>query len=190
MIGHVGWGEAYTKKQRFLPTYFALGESGTYYAFDGIRMIKTENFAALLAKLFDFTKVSLVETYQGYVSISRFDDRLEYCYSREDFLESIYQIEKTKADFFTRFTKAEMMKELTMQLDAVFHEMPYNMPVLYFQLQKAKGGAYLLDILGQFILEYDNHNKKEQQKHRKELLGEKKKLYGNCGIIVQQGILF
>lgn len=174
IIGRFGLQEVYTLKETFVPEYFAIGESGTYYAFHGIHIIKTESLAALLAKLFDFTKVSLIEIYKGYLSISRFDHRLEYCYDRKDFLESIYHREQTKIDFFTKFTKAEMIRELAEQLDSILAEISYKIPILYFQFEKAVGGAYELNILEQFAFEC--HNKAEQQKFRKGLLDKKKKL--------------
>lgn len=134
IVGCMGISEEGAPAGEFVPEPFALGESGRFYLFDTCRMCRGENLAALLVKKFDLSKVCQVETYQGLLSISRFGQRLEYCYGEEELRESVHTVKKTTADLFVRFTKAEVMIEFGKWLDEVLQEAD-RMPAAYFRLE-------------------------------------------------------
>lgn len=119
IVGCFGLGGAYTSDVAFVPEPFAIGESGTYYAYDTYHMCKADNLAALIAKKFNLSNVTEVEGFQGLLSISNLDGRFEYCYSDEAFKESAYSMQLTDADVFTRFTKARMMFEFAGWMDEI-----------------------------------------------------------------------
>lgn len=171
VVGHFGWGQVYTQKGGFGPQAFAIGESGTYYAYSGIHLYQTKSLSKLLAKLFDFTDVTEIEIYQGYLSISCFEQRLEYCYGKEAFQESMYYLGLTKSDLFTRFTKAERMMELGMWLDDIFEFVP-KLYIVYFKLDWETGNFFSIDIFNRLQVEY----KEKEAELGESLLGEKKKL--------------
>lgn len=111
ILGNFGWGDVYTPKEVFEPSPFAIGESGTYYNFDVIRMYRTDNLASLLSKMFDLSDVTEVETYRGCLSFSRLGRRLEYCFGEDEMRSSMYSPSITIADVFVRFTRAGEMAE-------------------------------------------------------------------------------
>lgn len=139
IIGHFGWGGTTGPGGDAVPKIIALGESGTFYYYDVVRLLRDENLAGLLAKAFDFSKIVEVKTYQGFLSISRFNGELEYCYGREAFLQSAYTIEKTTADLFTVFTKAEMMEEFADFMDGLT-DAAGELSTLYFEFLRGEEG--------------------------------------------------
>lgn len=151
-VGHFGWGDLIGPDGESLPRIVAVGESGTYYYYDIIRMLRQENLAALLARMFDFSKVVTVENYEGELSISRFSGELEYCYGRDEFLQSVYTEKKTAADLFTVFTKAEMMGEFAVFMDGLLSEITEEPGDLYFEFSYLGDGAYAMRVFAQDIL--------------------------------------
>lgn len=145
-VGHFGWGDLSGPEGEGLPRIVAVGESGTYYYYDIIRMIRQENLAALLARMFDFSKVVAVENYEGELSISRFGGELEYCYGREAFLQSAYTEGKTAADLFTVFTKAEVMGEFAVYMDGLLGEVTGELESVYFEFSHVGDGAYVMRV--------------------------------------------
>lgn len=103
VVGHFGWGKSYEARKSFAPLPFAVGESGLFYAYDFLRLYKAESLEDLMDKLFDFSEVSRVDSYQGRLSVSRFDHELEYCYTEEDFQNYLDSKTKTLPDMFTKF---------------------------------------------------------------------------------------
>ena len=151
-VGHFGWGDLIGPDGESLPRIVAVGESGTYYYYDIIRMLRQENLAALLARMFDFSKVVTVENYEGELSISRFSGELEYCYGRDEFLQSVYTEKKTAADLFTVFTKAEMMGEFAVFMDGLLSEIREEPENLYFEFSYLGDGAYAMWVFAQDIM--------------------------------------
>lgn len=145
IIGNFGWGDVYTPKEAFEPSPFAVGESGTYYNFDVFRMYRTDNLAALLTKMFDLTNVTEVEIYQGCLSFSRLDKKLEYCYSEEELRKSMYSPDITNADVFVRFTRAERMAEFARWLNRILAPVDrLGMPL--FVLEQQRDNVYSLSL--------------------------------------------
>ncbi|MCI9592878.1 MAG: J domain-containing protein [Lachnospiraceae bacterium] len=103
VVGHFGWGKSYEARKSFAPLPFAVGESGLFYAYDFLRLYKAESLEDLMDKLFDFSEVSRVDSYEGRLSVSRFDHELEYCYTEEDFQNYLDSKTKTLPDVFTKF---------------------------------------------------------------------------------------
>ncbi len=151
-VGHFGWGDLIGPGGESLPRIVAVGESGTYYYYDIIRMMHQENLAALLARMFDFSNVVTVENYEGELSISRFSGELEYCYGRDEFLQSVYTEKKTAADLFTVFTKAEMMGEFAVFMDGLLKEITKEPGNLYFEFSYLGDGAYAMRVFAQDIM--------------------------------------
>lgn len=158
-VGHFGWGDLSGPDRESLPKIVAVGESGTYYYYDIIRMLRQENLAALLARMFDFSKVVTVENYEGELSISRFSGELEYCYGRDEFLQSVYTEKKTAADLFTVFTKAEMMGEFAVFMDGLLSEIREEPENLYFEFSYLGDGAYAMWVFAQDILRAERANR-------------------------------
>ena len=151
-VGHFGWGDLSEPDGESVPKIVAVGVSGTYYYYDIIRMLRGDNLAALLARMFDFSKVAAVECYEGELSISRLSGELEYCYSREAFLQSTYTPGKTTADLFTFFTKAELMGEFAAFMDGLLGELDGELTNLHFEFRNAGEGAYAMRIFLQNAL--------------------------------------
>ncbi len=146
IVGNFGWGSLYTPKEQFVPEPFAIGESGTYYQYDAFHMNRADNFVSLLGKVFDFTNVMEVEIYEGYLSISRFNNKLEYCYSEKDFKKSVYSSCMTNADLFVKFTKAEMMIEFASWLDNILSSDKVKLHMLHFVFECEKNNVYSLNL--------------------------------------------
>lgn len=103
VVGHFGWGKSYEARKSFAPMPFALGESGTFYAYDFLRLYRAETLEGLMDKLFDFSEVSRVDIYANRLSVSRMDHELEYCYTEEDFDEYLHGKGKKLPEIFTKF---------------------------------------------------------------------------------------
>lgn len=117
IVGFLGWGDFYTPKEICDPKPFAVGESGTYYYYQSIRMRRGDSLAAILPEMFDLTNVTEVESFRGHLSISRIDGRLEYCYGDRELWESVHALEKTGADFLSVFTEAGIRMALASWID-------------------------------------------------------------------------
>lgn len=151
VVGHFGWGGLTGPQGEAVPKIIAVGESGTYYYYDVVRLVRKESLAELLARMFDFSKVVSVENYKGELSISRFDGELEYCYGREALLQSVYTPEKTVADIFTIFTKSEMMGEFAIFMDGILDGIAWELKDLYFEFSAIGDGAYSMRVHRQDI---------------------------------------
>lgn len=105
LIARFGWGFKYSHKSDYGPMCLYLGESGRYFAYGTVRMHRADTLAGLLADFYsdEFAGVTEVEAYEGCLTVSRLDHRLEYCYREEDLMQSIHSVEDTDADVFTRF---------------------------------------------------------------------------------------
>ena len=117
IVGFLGWGDSYTPKEICEPKSFAVGESGTYYYYKSFRMCRRDNLAGLLPEMFELCNVAEVERFRGYLSISRIDGHLEYCYGERELQESIHSLGKTGADHLSVFTETEILKGLVTWLD-------------------------------------------------------------------------
>lgn len=151
-VGHFGWGDLTGPDGESVPKIIAVGGSGTYYYYDVVRLLRQESLAGLLARMFDFSKVIAVESYEGELSISRFGGELEYCYGREAFLQSAYTQEKTAADLFTVFTKAEMFGEFAVWMDGLLDGIVEESENLYFEFSAVGDGAYAMQVFLQDAL--------------------------------------
>lgn len=110
VVGYVGWGKSYSPKTMFDPQAFAIGESGTFYMDDWMRMHQTDSLAALLAvmlggKRYNLEDVTSVDIFAGRMSVSRFDHQVEYCYTQQDYQNWLDSKTKTLPDVFTKFGK-------------------------------------------------------------------------------------
>ena len=124
LLGHFGWGFKYSPKSDFNPQVVFLGESGTYYAYDGMRTLREKDFAALLAKLFrkELEGVTLATAYEGDLSVSRLDHRLEYCYGEKEFLASVQSGQNMAVDYFTIFGRQPMWTAFEEWMDSVLEQ--------------------------------------------------------------------
>lgn len=120
-LARFGWGFKYSHKSDYGPMYLYLGESGRYFAYGSVRMHRADTMTDLLADFYgdEFAGVTAVEAYEGCLSVSRLDHRLEYCYRQDDFLQSIHSMEDTDVDVFTRFGGRLLFEAFREWLDAV-----------------------------------------------------------------------
>ncbi|MDE7297797.1 MAG: DUF1963 domain-containing protein [Lachnospiraceae bacterium] len=160
IVGHFGWGGTIGPDGHSIPTVFAVGESGSLFFYDVVRMQRSDSLAGLLAKMFDFSKVTAVETWQGCLSISRLDGTLEYCYGRDAFLQSAHTTATTAADLFTTFTKAEMMDEFAVFVDEMLANAPDLLFAAYFELVREAENAYSMRLYRQ-----NRYNRTSIHKH-------------------------
>ena len=103
VVGRFGWGRKYLPDISFDPVPFAIGESGTFYAHDGIKFIQAGSLEELMVQIFDFSTVTQVDVYGGMLTVSRFDHDLEYCYTTEDCDNWINIKTKLLPEVFTKF---------------------------------------------------------------------------------------
>lgn len=151
LLGHFGWGFKYSPKSDFNPRVVFLGESGTYYAYDGIRTLREMDFPTLLARLFqkDLEGVTAATAYEGYLSVSRLDHRLEYCYGEKEFLASVHSGQNTTADYFTIFGRQPMWKAFEAWMDAVLASgISEETDELWLNLVPAGRAGCKLELLG------------------------------------------
>lgn len=135
IAGFLGWGDTYTPKETCGPKPFAVGESGMYYYYQSFHMCRGESLAAILPEMFDLTNVTEVESFQGYLSVSRVDGHLEYCYDKQVFLKSVHSLEKTAADYLTTFTDTEVLMELASWLDRLLAGYEKKLQWVHFTFQ-------------------------------------------------------
>lgn len=124
LAGRFGWGFQYTTKSNFGPNSVWLGESGTYYTCGAIRTYRADNLADLLAQLYrdELEGVTAAEVYEGCLTVSKLDHRLEYCYGEADFLQSAESAETTIADYFTVFGRFPLWRQFVQWLDGVLEK--------------------------------------------------------------------
>lgn len=146
-VGRFGWGFKYSHKSDYGPMCVYLGESGTYYAYGALKMHRTDSLGKLLAEYFcgELEGVTEVETYEGCLTVSRLDHRLEYCYSEADSLQSLYSQEDTQADRFTIFGRYRMWMEFAAWLDEILREgLPPWVECVTISLDWERGGVPML----------------------------------------------
>ena len=134
IVGSIGLCSACKPDQEFVLYPFAIGLSGTYYLNYIYHMHKADNFAALIAKMFDLSNITQVDTYQGLLSISNVDGKFEYRFSKADFNKSAYSMKWTNADALTTFTKAERMLGFADWLDKILEQNISGLGILLFEL--------------------------------------------------------
>lgn len=143
IAGHFGWGDTYTPKEICEAKPFAVGESGTYYYYKTFRMCRGDGLPAILPQMYELDNVTAVEWFAGYLSVSRIDNSLQYCYGREDFLKSVHSPERTGADYLTAFTETKITAELALWLDRLFAACAKTCSQPQFALRYAEGGYQL-----------------------------------------------
>ncbi len=144
LAARFGWGFKYNHKSDFWPICVYLGDSGAYYAYGATKVHRAESLAELLAELLEpeLNGVTEIEAYEGCLSVSRFDHRLEYCYGKEDWLGSIKGDEKGQADLFTVFGRSRLWTEFSQWLDALCgEELPHWVNVIILGLDPELGGV-------------------------------------------------
>ncbi len=121
LLGRFGWGFKYSPRSDYGPMFVYLGESGRYYAYGAIRMHRADSLTELLADFFrqEFEGVTEAQAYEGCLTVSRLDHRLEYCYTEEDMHCSLHSLEDTAADGFTMFGGYGMWVEFARWMDTV-----------------------------------------------------------------------
>lgn len=151
LLGRFGWGFKYSPKSDFQPRVVFLGESGTYYAYDGIRTLRDTDFVMLLAKLFKEALEGLtsVDIYKGYLSVSRLDHRLEYCYGEEELWASLHSSQNTVADYFTMFGRQPEWAEFERWLDEALEKgVPEDVGLVHIRLYPGGGTGCFLKLTG------------------------------------------
>ena len=144
LVGRFGWGFKYSPRSDYGPMYVYQGESGKFYAYGAIRMHRADSLEQLLEDFFrqEWEGVTEAETYEGCLTVSRLDHRLEYCYTEEDMHRSMGSLTDTAADKFTLFGGYGMWKAFVRWMDELLDPgLPawVNMIVVGFDWEK--GGA-------------------------------------------------
>ncbi len=104
VVGYFGWGKRYSPKAWMEPMPLAIGESGTYYMYDYIRMYRGQSLEEVFANAYKcWEDVTAVESYEGRLTVSRFDHSLEYCYTQKDYQEWLDHKTTLLPDVFTKF---------------------------------------------------------------------------------------
>ena len=144
LAGRFGWGFKYAPRSDYGPMYVYQGESGTFYAYGSIRMHRADSLELLLADFFrtEWEGVTEVEAYEGCLTVSRLDHRLEYCYTEEDMKRSMQSVEDTPADKFTLFGGYGMWKEFVRWMDELLNPgLPSWVNMVVVGIDWEKGGA-------------------------------------------------
>ncbi len=147
IVGCLGWGGTYTPKEICAPKPFAIGESGTYYYYQAFHMCRGDSLAALLPKMFELDNVTEVENFRGYLSISRLDGHLEYCYGEKVFQESVHGLGNAGTDFLTAFTETDVLRELVSWLDRIFAAYETVLQQVRFVLRYQPVGGCLVEVV-------------------------------------------
>ncbi len=146
-VARFGWGFKYSNQSDFHPVCVYQGESGSFYAYGTIKMHRGDSIGAVLAELMEeeFEGVTEVETYEGCLTVSRFDHRLEYCYEEKDRIRSLYSEEETLADWFTVFGRFGIWMEFARWMDGLLgEELPAWVNMVVLSLDMDRGGAVCL----------------------------------------------
>lgn len=144
LVGRFGWGFKYSPRSDYGPMYVYQGQSGKFYAYGAIRMHRGDSLEQLLADFFreEWEGVTEVEAYEGSLTVSRLDHRLEYCYTEEDMRRSMHTVEDTDADRFTLFGGYGMWMEFVRWMDEVLNpQLPPWVNSIVVGLDWEKGGA-------------------------------------------------
>ena len=144
LAGRFGWGFKYSPSSDYGPMYVYQGQSGKLYAYGSIRMHRADSLDQLLADFFqkEWEGVTEVEAYEGSLTVSRLDHRLEYCYTEEDMRQSMRSQEETVADRFTLFGGYGMWMEFVRWMDEILNSgLPSWVNVIMVNLDWEKGGA-------------------------------------------------
>lgn len=103
VVGCFGWGKRYAPTGWMEPMALAVGESGTFYMHDFMRLYQAPTLEELFAKVYRlWDQVTEVDVYQGKLSVSKFDHALEYCYTQEDY-QAWLDGTRGLPDTFTKF---------------------------------------------------------------------------------------
>lgn len=123
-IGRFGWGFKYSTQSDYGPLCVYQGDSGTFYADGAIKMYRADSLDKLLADYLaaELEGVTEVETYEGLLTVSRLDHRLEYCYRETDFQQSVQETRRTAADYFTVFGGCRLWETFARWLDAALEK--------------------------------------------------------------------
>ncbi|MCI8800462.1 MAG: J domain-containing protein [Lachnospiraceae bacterium] len=144
LVGRFGWGFKYSPSSDYGPMYVYQGESGRFYAYGAIRMHRADTLDQLLADFFqkEWEGVTEVQGYEGSLTVSRLDHRLEYCYTEEDMRQSMETAEDTVADRFTLFGGYQMWLEFVRWLDEALNpQLPPWVNAIVTGLDWERGGA-------------------------------------------------
>lgn len=104
VVGSFGWGKRYTPKEWMEPMPLAIGESGTYYMYNSIRLFKGQSLEEVFLSAYKFwNDVTAVDVYEGRLTVSKFDRSLEYCYTQQDYQEWLDHKTTLLPEVFTKF---------------------------------------------------------------------------------------
>ncbi|MCX4317492.1 MAG: J domain-containing protein [Lachnospiraceae bacterium] len=103
IVGRLGWGEEYEALGGYAPIPFAIGESGCFYAYDGLHLIRKPTFPELVAGCYDFTNITRMDLYDARLTVSKLDQRLEYCYTKTDYETWLNHKGPIIEEMFTKF---------------------------------------------------------------------------------------
>ncbi len=123
-IGRFGWGFKYSTQSDYGPLCVYQGDSGTFYADGAIKMYRADSLDKLLADYLaaELEGVTEVETYEGLLTVSGLDHRLEYCYTEADFQQSVQETRQTAVDYFTVFGGCRLWETFARWLDAALEK--------------------------------------------------------------------
>lgn len=158
-VGRFGWGFKYSLQSDYGPLCVHQGESGTYYADGAVRMCRADSLEELLAECLgrELEGVTEVETYQGLLTVSRLDHRLEYCYGEADLRDSVHGTEQTVADYFTVFGGCPLWEAVARWLDAALGKgVPDWVNVLTVGQVLGSGEGSALSLMGSYVEEEDS----------------------------------
>ena len=165
LVGRFGWGFKYSPRSDYGPMYVYQGESGRFYAYGAIRMHRADSLEQLLEDFFrqEWEGVTEVETYEGCLTVSRLDHRLEYCYTEEDMHRSMGSLTDTAADKFTLFGGYGMWKAFVRWMDELLNPgLPAWVNLIVVGFDWEKGGA--LTFIGVHEEEKEAHRAELQEK--------------------------
>ncbi len=144
LAARFGWGFKYSHQSDYRPICVYQGESGMYYTYGTIKMHRAGTIEEVLADFLEeeLRDVTEVEVYEGCLTVSRFDHRLEYCYRETDWLESMYSGEDTAADVFTVFGRYRLWTEFARWMDGLLGPgLPEWVNRVIVSLDMERGGA-------------------------------------------------
>ena len=146
LVGRFGWGFKYSPRSDYGPMFVYQGESGKFYAYGTVRMHRANSLVQLLEEFlrqeWEGEGVTEAVTYEGCLTVSRFDHRLEYCYTEEDIQQSMHSLKDTAADRFTLFGGYGMWAEFARWMDEMLNmELPPWVNAIVVGLDWEKGGV-------------------------------------------------
>ncbi|MDE7352905.1 MAG: J domain-containing protein [Acetatifactor sp.] len=146
LVGRFGWGFKYSPRSDYGPMFVYQGESGKFYAYGTVRMHRADSLVQLLEEFlrqeWEGEGVTEAVAYEGCLTVSRFDHRLEYCYTEEDIRQSMHSLKDTAADRFTLFGGYGMWTEFARWMDEMLKmELPPWVNAIVVGLDWEKGGA-------------------------------------------------